>query len=301
MPGSVPYRSGYVAIVGRPNVGKSTLLNRLVGSKVSITSRKPQTTRHRIHGILTDAHAQFVFVDTPGLQAQHVNRLHRMMNRTALQSIRDVDVILLVVEALHCDARDRRVLEHLAASEGPRRPVILAVNKVDRLADKTRLLPFLENMATMHAFTAIVPVSAQKGVQLTHLIEAVRSCLPENPPLFEEDEITDRSERFVAAELIREKLFRLLGEEIPYSTGVLIDRFTVEGELRNIHASIIVDRPGQKAIIVGRGGEKLKQVAMQARQDMERSFGGKVYLQTWVKVKSGWSDDTAILRSLGHE
>ncbi len=295
------YRSGYVAIVGRPNVGKSTLLNNLVGQKVSITSKKSQTTRHRINGILTDAQSQFIFVDTPGFQTQHTNRLHSAMNRSVIQSLRDVDVIILVIEALRFDDRDKLVAKLLPVMDRPGKPVILAINKVDRLADKSQLLPFLEKMAKEYAFAAIIPLSAEKGTQLPDLIRTVRSYLPQNPPLFDEDKITDRSERFIAAELVREKLFRLLGEEIPYSTSVIIDQFTMEGELRKIHASIIVDKPNQKAIVIGKDGEKLKLIATQARKDMEQNFGGKVYLQVWVKVKSGWADDARALKSLGYE
>ncbi|KIO49192.1 GTPase Era [Nitrosospira sp. NpAV] len=295
------YHSGYVAIVGRPNVGKSTLLNTLIGQKVSITSKKSQTTRHRINGVLTDAQSQFIFVDTPGFQTQHTNRLHNAMNQAVIQSIRDVDVVILVIEALRFDERDRLVMKLLPAMDRPNKPVILAVNKVDRLSDKSKLLPFLENIAKEYAFAAIIPISAEKGIQLADLICAVRSYLPHNPPLFNEDEVTDRSERFIAAELIREKLFRLLGEEIPYSTSVIIDQFIMEGELRRIHASIIVDKPNQKAIVIGKDGEKLKLIATQARKDMEQNFGGKVYLNVWVKVKSGWADDAQALKSLGYE
>ncbi|MEO7558992.1 MAG: GTPase Era [Nitrosospira sp.] len=295
------YRSGYVAIVGRPNVGKSTLLNNLVGQKVSITSKKSQTTRHRINGILTDAQSQFIFVDTPGFQTQHTNRLNSAMNRSVIQSLRDVDVIILVIEALRFDDRDKLVAKLLPVMDRAGKPVILAINKVDRLTDKSQLLPFLEKMAKEYAFAAIIPLSAEKGTQLPDLIRTVRSYLPQNPPLFDEDKVTDRSERFIAAELVREKLFRLLGEEIPYSTSVIIDQFTMEGELRKIHASIIVDKPNQKAIVIGKDGEKLKLIATQARKDMEQNFGGKVYLQVWVKVKSGWADDARALKSLGYE
>ncbi|MGH8763607.1 MAG: GTPase Era [Nitrosospira sp.] len=293
------YRCGYVAIVGRPNVGKSTLLNCLVGQKVSITSKKSQTTRHRINGILTDAQSQFILVDTPGFQTQHINCLNSTMNRTVTQSMRDVDVVILVIEALCFDDRDRRVIKLLSV-DNKRKPVVLAINKIDRLADKSKLLPFLERMAKEFTFSAIVPVSAEHGTQLPDLISTVRSYLPQNPPVFGENEVTDRSERFIAAELIREKLFRLLGEEVPYSTSVVIDQFTTEGELRKIHASIIVDKANQKAIVIGKDGEKLKVIATQARKDMEKSFGGKVYLEAWVKVQGGWADDARILKKLGY-
>jgi GTPase len=295
------YRSGYVAIVGRPNVGKSTLLNSLIGQKVSITSKKSQTTRHRINGILTDAQSQFIFVDTPGFQTQHTNRLNSVMNRTVTQSMRDVDVVIFVIEALRFDDRDKQVVKLLPVDNERSKPVILAINKIDRLADKSKLLPFLEKMAKEFTFSAIVPVSAEQGTQLPDLISTVRSYLPQNPPVFGENEVTDRSERFIAAELIREKLFRLLGEEIPYSISVVIDQFTTEGELRKIHASIIVNKANQKAIVIGKDGEKLKVIATQARKDMEKNFGGKVYLEVWVKVQSGWADDARILKNLGYE
>lgn len=291
------YRCGYVAIVGQPNVGKSTLLNRMVGQKISITSKKPQTTRHRITGILTDAESQFVFVDTPGFQSQHTNRLNSAMNRVVTQSMRDVDVVVFVIEAMHFDNRDKLVIKLLPAN----RPVILAINKIDRVPDKSQLLPFLDKMATAFPFAEMVPVSAEQGTQLPELISTIRPHLPLNPPFFAEDDVTDRDERFMAAELVREKLFRLLGDEIPYSTSVVVDRFQVEGELRQIHLSILVDKPNQKAIVIGKGGEKLKLIASAARKDMEESFGGKVYLQVWVKVKSGWADDARTLRSLGYE
>jgi GTP-binding protein Era len=291
------YRCGYVAIVGQPNVGKSTLLNRMVGQKISITSKKPQTTRHRITGILTDAESQFVFVDTPGFQSQHTNRLNSAMNRVVTQSMRDVDVVVFVIEAMHFDNRDKLVIKLLPAN----RPVILAINKIDRVPDKSQLLPFLDKMAKAFPFAEMVPVSAEQGTQLPELISTIRPHLPLNPPFFAEDDVTDRDERFMAAELVREKLFRLLGDEIPYSTSVVVDRFQMEGELRQIHLSILVDKPNQKAIVIGKGGEKLKLIASAARKDMEESFGGKVYLQVWVKVKSGWADDARTLRSLGYE
>ncbi|MCX7185026.1 MAG: GTPase Era [Nitrosospira sp.] len=290
------YHTGYIAIIGRPNVGKSTLLNNLVGQKVSITSKKAQTTRHRINGILTDEQSQFIFVDTPGFQTRHTNRLNSLMNRTVTQSMRDVDVVIFVIEALHFDERDRLVLKLLPTD----RPVILVINKIDQLADKSRLLPFLGKMAKEFAFAAMVPVSAQDGMQLPELLSTIRPYLPENQPLFDPDEATDRSERFIAAELIREKLFRLTGEEIPYSASITIDKFTTEGELRKIHACIIVDKAGHKAIIIGKDGEKLKVIATQARKDMEKVFGGKVYLEVWVKVKTGWADNAQMLKSLGY-
>jgi len=291
------YRTGYIAIIGRPNVGKSTLLNHLVGQNVSITSKKAQTTRHRINGILTDEQSQFIFVDTPGFQTRHMNRLNSVMNRAVTQSMHDVDVVVFVIEAICFDKRDARVLKLLPIDK----PVILVINKVDRLADKSRLLPFLEKLSKEFSFASMIPISAECGTQLPELICAIRPYLPKCQPLFSKDEVTDRSERFIAAELVREKLFRLMWDEIPYSTSVAIDQFTTESGLRRIHASIIVDRANQKAMIIGKNGEELKAVATQARRDMEKLFGGKVYLKVWVKVKSGWADDLRTLKTLGYE
>ncbi len=291
------FRAGFIAIVGRPNVGKSTLLNHLVGQKLSITSDKAQTTRHRVTGILTDAGAQCVFVDTPGFQLKHQNALNRTMNRTVTRTLSEVDAVLFVVEALRFDAADRETLALLPSSV----PVLLAVNKIDRVRDKAALLPYLEKVSALFPFRAVVPVSAKQGRQLSDLLQEIRACLPVAEPIFGEDEITDRSERFLAAELIREKLFRQLGEEVPYALSVVVDQFEVAGGVRRIHASVIVDKPGQKAIVIGKQGEKLKTIATGARRDMEVLFGGKVYLEVWVKVKSGWADDERLLRSLGYE
>jgi GTP-binding protein Era len=291
------FHTGYIAIIGRPNVGKSTLLNRLVGQNVSITSKKAQTTRHRINGILTDERSQFIFVDTPGFQMQYMNRLNSVMNRTVTKSMHGVDVVVFVIEALYFDERDEQVLKLLPIEK----PVILAINKVDRISDKSRLLPFLEKLSKVFSFSSLIPVSAERGTQIQELIHAIRPYLPEGPPLFGNDEATDRSERFIAAELIREKLFRLMWDEIPYSTSVAIDQFTNENGLRKIYASIIVDRANQKAMIIGKNGEELKLVATQARRDMEKLFGSKVYLKVWVKVKSGWADDLRALKTLGYE
>jgi GTP-binding protein Era len=290
-------RSGYIAIVGRPNVGKSTLLNAFVGEKISIVSRKAQTTRHRIMGIRTDADAQYVFVDTPGFQTQHTNALNRAMNRGVTQALSDVDVVLFVVEAGRFDAKDRAVLKLLPED----RPVILVINKTDRLKDKSALLPFLAEVGNLRPFAAVVPVSATSGKQLDDLLKETRKNLPHKELLFSEDELTDKSSRFIASEYIREKLFRLLGDELPYSTTVEIEKFEEEGDLRRIFAAIVVDRAGHKGIVIGKGGETLKRIASEARQDMERLFGTKVYLEVWVKVKSGWTDDERLLRSLGYE
>ena len=297
MMSTLDFYTGYIAIVGRPNVGKSTLLNRLVGQNVSITSKKAQTTRHRINGVLTDEQSQFIFVDTPGFQMQYMNKLNSVMNRTVTRSMNGVDVVIFVIEALYFDERDEHVLKLLPVDK----PVILAINKVDRISHKSRLLPFLEKLSKVFPFSSMIPVSAERGTQTQELIEAIRPYLPEGPPLFSRDEATDRSERFLAAELIREKLFRLLWDEIPYSTSVAIDQFTNESGLRKIHASIIVDRANQKAMIIGKNGEELKLIATQARIDMEKLFGGKVYLKVWVKVKSGWADDLRALKTLGYE
>ena len=290
-------RSGYIAIVGRPNVGKSTLLNHLVGEKISIVSRKAQTTRHRITGILTRDDAQYVFVDTPGFQTRFSNALNRAMNRGVTQTLADVDVIFFVIEAGRFDARDKAVMKLLP----PDIPAILVVNKTDQLKDKGALLPFLAEVATAHGFAAVVPVSAARGRQTDDLLQEACKRLPHEGLLFPEDELTDKSERFLASEYIREKLFRLLGDELPYSAAVEIEKFEQEGSLRRIYAAVVVDRDSHKAIVIGKGGESLKRIASEARQDMERLFDGKVYLEIWVKVKSGWADDERLLKSLGYE
>lgn len=290
-------RSGYIAIVGRPNVGKSTLLNKLIGEKISIVSRKAQTTRHRITGILTQEDAQFVFVDTPGFQTKHSNALNRAMNRGVTQTLGDVDVVVFVVEAGRYDAKDKAVVRLLPKD----RPVILVVNKTDLIKDRASLLPFLAEVSVDHDYAAIVPVSAAKGRQTDDLLNEARKHLPNDGLMFPEDDLTDKSERFLASEYIREKVFRLLGDELPYATAVEIERFETEGDLRRIFAAIVVDREGHKAIVIGKGGEQLKRIATEARQDMERLFDGKVYLEIWVKVKSGWNDDERLLKSLGYE
>ena len=290
-------RSGYIAIVGRPNVGKSTLLNHLIGEKISIVSRKAQTTRHRITGILTEADAQFVFVDTPGFQTKFSNALNRAMNRGVTQTLNDVDLVLFVIEAGRYDAKDKAVVRLLPKD----RPVILVINKTDLLKNKEALLPFLAEVSADFDYTAVVPVSAAKGRQTQDLLKEARKHLPNEGLMFPEDDLTDKSERFLAAEYIREKVFRLLGDELPYATAVEIEKFEVEGNLRRIYAAIVVDRENHKAIVIGKGGESLKRIASEARQDMERLFDGKVYLEIWVKVKSGWNDDERLLKSLGYE
>jgi len=290
-------RSGQIAIVGRPNVGKSTLLNQLVGEKVSIVSQRAQTTRHRIMGILTKPDAQYVFVDTPGFQTRHGNALNRGMNRGVRQALAEVDVVLFVVEAGRFDDRDRAVRQLVPVDS----PVIIVVNKIDQLKDKTQLLPYLARLATEGDFAAIVPVSAMRGAQLDALLAETRKHLPNQEFLFAEDEITDRSERFLAAEYIREKLFRLIGDELPYGAAVEVEKFVVDGALRRISAAILVDREGHKSIIIGKGGEIVKRIASEARQDMERMFDGAVFLEVFVKVKSGWADDERMLKTLGYD
>ncbi|MDR2092492.1 MAG: GTPase Era [Azoarcus sp.] len=290
-------RAGFVAIVGKPNVGKSTLLNRLVGQKISIVSNKAQTTRHRINGILNAAGAQFVFVDTPGFQTRHRNALNRAMNRSVTQALAGVDVVFFVVEAGGFDDRDREALAVIP----PEARVVLVINKIDRLADKRRLLPFIDRLRTLREFAEIVPLSAERGQHCEALIAAAAPLLPSGAPLYGEDEVTDRSERFLAAEFLREKLFRLLGDELPYGLAVEIEKFETEGGLRRIHAAIITGKPAHKGIVIGKNGDKLKRAASEARIEMEKLFGGKVFLETWVKVRSGWADDERALKSLGFE
>ena len=291
------HRSGHVAIVGRPNVGKSTLLNRLVGMKVSITSRRPQTTRHRITGIVSEPDAQLVLVDTPGFQTVHGGALNKLLNRVVTDSLGGADVVLFVVEAGEFGADDRKVLALL-----PQRiPVVLVINKIDRAKDKSRLLPYIARVSTEYDFAAVVPVAAAKGTQVPRLRDAIKPYLPEGPALYSDDEVTDRSERFLAAELLREKLFRLLGEELPYAATVVVEKFETEGTLRRIHAAIVVDKPNHKAMVIGKGGAKLKDIATQARLDMEKLFGGKVFLEVWVRVKSGWAESLKTLKNLGYE
>jgi GTP-binding protein Era len=293
--GTAPHRCGHVAVVGRPSVGKSTLVNRLVGQKLAITSSKPQTTRHRIAGILTEPGRQFVFVDTPGFQNRHRSRLNDRMNRTVVDSLAGVDVAVLVVDGARLTQADRNVAALLPAGL----PVVVAVNKVDALADRKALLPLIAGIAELRPFAAIVPVSAEKGTQVDALKDEIAKLLPEGPAIYGEDEITDRDERFLAAEFVREKVFRLLGDEVPYSTAVGIDRFEHDGPLRRIFASIYVDKASQRAILLGAKGERIREIGRKARQDLEALFGGPVYLELWVRVKKGWADDEAALRRLG--
>jgi len=291
------HRCGYVAIVGRPNVGKSTLLNRILGQKISITSRKPQTTRHRILGIKTTPAAQAIYIDTPGLHRGVRQAINRVMNRAAAAAIADVDVVLFVTECLTWEDGDEYVLGLLGEV---RKPVILVLNKIDRIKDKERLLPCIARLRERREFAAVVPVCATRGTQTEALEDEVRRLLPESPPLFPGEQVTDRSERFLAAELVREKLTRLLGDELPYAATVEIEEFKESPELTSIGAVIWVERDAQKAIVIGRQGHMLKQIGTQAREEIERLFGVKIYLQLWVKVKEKWSNDERALRSLGY-
>jgi GTP-binding protein Era len=291
------FRCGYIAIVGRPNVGKSTLMNGLIGAKVSITSRKAQTTRHRITGIQTKGHTQFVYVDTPGFQTKHSNALNRTLNRTVTTTLTAVDVVLYVVEAGMFSDADISVLELLPKNI----PCILVINKSDHIKDKSVLMPFAAKVASRFNFAAVVPVSARQGFQLDSLEQEVSKHLPLNAPMFGEDDITDKSEKFLATEIVREKVFRFVGDEIPYTSTVILEKFEQEGNLRRIFIAILVDRDGHKAMLIGKKGERLKEISTQSRLDMEKLFGGPVYLEIWVKIKSGWADNEAGLRAYGYE
>lgn len=291
-------RCGFVAIVGRPNVGKSTLLNHLVGQKVSITSRKPQTTRHRISGIKTVGHCQAIYVDTPGLHLEQRRAMNRYLNRTAVAALRDVDLVVFVVDRLVWNDEDEAVLEQLKLGKIP---IILVVNKIDKLSDKTVLLAYLASLAKKASFAEIIPLSALRAGDVALLERAVLQRLPKESFLFPEGQLTDRSKRFLAAELIREKLTRRLGQELPYALTVEIEQFLSQEALLHIHGLIWVERESQKAIVIGRKGEVLKAVGEQARKDMERLFEAKVFLELWVKVKEGWSDDERALQRLGYQ
>lgn len=297
-------RCGLVAIVGRPNVGKSTLLNALVGQKVSITSDKAQTTRHRITGIRTvtsegegGAGAQFVFVDTPGFQTRHSAALNRNLNRTVQSVLSDVDVVLFVVEAGRFGLDDAKVLALLPAGK----PAFLIANKLDAVHRRADLAPWLKEMQVHHAFAEFVPLSARRQADVERLLDIIRPYLPEQPWFYEQDALTDRSDRFLASEIIREKLFRLTGDELPYTSTVVIDKFEEEGNLRRISASIVVERDSHKGIVIGSGGERLKRIGSEARQELEKLMDAKVFIELWVKVRSGWADDDAHLRSYGYE
>ncbi|MDX1750087.1 MAG: GTPase Era [Methylophaga sp.] len=291
------FRSGYVAIIGRPNVGKSTLINRVLGQKLCITSRRPQTTRHRILGIKTTELGQFIYVDTPGIHSDGKRAMNRYMNRAAAASVEDVDVVVFVIEGMKWTEEDERVLQKLKETS---KPVILVMNKIDKLEDKATLFPQVEKLAALFKFTDIVPLSARKGINLESLEESIYKLMPEGEMIFDEDQLTDRSSRFLAAEMVREKLFRHLGQELPYSLTVDIEQFEDDNGMYRISAVIYVERSGQKSIVIGKKGELLKQVGKDAREDMEKLFDCKVFLQLWVKVREGWSDNERMLRNLGY-
>jgi GTP-binding protein Era len=291
------FRCGYVALAGRPNVGKSTLLNRILGQKISITSRRPQTTRHRVLGIKTQEMAQLIYVDTPGIHDYSGRAMNRHMNRTASSALLDVDVVVVLVDGLKWTRDDDLVLEKLASVDCP---VILAVNKIDLLANRDELLPRLQELSGKYTFEQVIPVSATKGDNVTALERAIETLLPQAPAMFPEDQVTDRSVRFLAAELVREKLFRKLGRELPYGLTVEIESFKSEPGIAHIHALIWVERKSQKKIVIGKQGRLLKEVGIEARKDIEVLIEGKVNLKLWVKVKEGWADDERALRSLGY-
>jgi GTP-binding protein Era len=290
-------RCGLVAIVGRPNVGKSTLLNALVGQKVSITSRKAQTTRHRITGIRTVDEAQFVFVDTPGFQTRHGTALNRTLNRTVLASLSDVDAVLFVVEAGRFGPDDAKVMALLPTDK----PVVLVANKLDTVKRRADLAPWLQQMQQRRDFAEFVPMSATKEADVMRLFQILKPYLPEQDWFYEEDALTDRSDRFLASEIIREKLFRLTGDELPYTSTVVIDKFEEEGNLRRIAATIIVERDAHKGMIIGTGGERMRRIGSEARQELETLMDAKVFLELWVKVRSGWADNEEHLRAYGYE
>jgi GTP-binding protein Era len=294
---SADFRCGYIALVGRPNVGKSTLLNRILGQKISITSRRPQTTRHRALGIKTLPHAQLIYVDTPGIHDFNGRAMNRHMNRTASSALADVDVVVFLVDGLHWTADDELVLKKLSQTSCP---VILAVNKIDLLDSREALLPCLQALAEKFPFTEIIPVSARKGDNIAALESSIEALLPQAPPLFPEDQITDRSMRFLAAELIREKLFRKLGRELPYGLTVQIEEYRSQPGITHIHALIWVERNSQKNMVIGKGGRVLKEVGSEARKDIENLIDNRVNLKLWVKVKEGWADDERALQSLGY-
>lgn len=290
-------RCGYVAIVGRPNVGKSTLLNHILGQKLAITSRKPQTTRHTMLGIKTENAVQAIYVDTPGVHKDNDKALNRFMNKSATQALRDVDVVLFVVDRTRWTDEDQMVLDKVRYVKCP---VLLVVNKVDRMEEKSEMLPHLEWLTTQLPEAEVVPVSALHGRNIEHLEELIASRLPESEHFYPDDQLTNRSSRFLAAELVREKVMRQLGAEIPYQVAVEIEQFKQEGKILHIHALILVEREGQKKIIIGDGGDRMKKIGQDARMDMQKLFGSKIMLNLWVKVRRGWSDDERALSSLGY-
>lgn len=291
------HRCGTVSLVGRPNTGKSSLLNRLVGEKLSIVSARPQTTRHLVRGLLTLPQCQYIFVDAPGNPPKLKSVLHKALNRRVGEAASDADLVLFVVEALRFGPEDKAALARIPEEQ----TVIAVANKVDTVKRSADLIPFVDRLSKTRNFHAVVPVSARTGRNMPELLRVIAGALPEGPPAYPEDQLTDRDERFFAAELLREKLFETLGEELPYRCEVMIESFREEGRLRRIEATILVERDSQKAIILGKGGARLKAMATAARKDMERLFDGKVYLGTWVKVRRAWTDDARVLRQLGYE
>ena len=290
-------RCGVIAIVGRPNVGKSTLLNHLLGQKLSITSRKPQTTRNQVLGVRTDGHLQFIFVDTPGLHLGQSKAINQAMNKAASSALNGVDLILFLCDRAKWTEEDEFVMSLIAQQSSP---AALVVNKVDLIQDQSTLLPFIEGLSSRFEFDAVLPVSALRSRGLDELVKYLERHVPEGPHLFPEDQITDRSQRFLAAELVREKIIRQLGDELPYAAAVDIESFAEDDRgVLHIHALILVERDGQKKILIGESGDRLKSIGTSARKDMERAFDSKVMLKLWVKVKSGWSDDARALKTLG--
>ena len=288
-------RCGTIAIVGQPNVGKSSMLNYFIGTKLSITSRKAQTTRYQLLGIHTSPETQFIFIDTPGYQLEHLNKLNINLNKTVKQVLQDVDVILFLIEPRQMNEIDTKILQMIPKKT----PVILVINKVDRLRDKSRILELIKEFKDNNRFEEIIPTSVKKQINLKELLESAKRFLPEQDFIYENDQITDKNERFLAAEIIREKIFRLTGQEIPYAVAVEIEKFELDGKVRRIFAAIIVERDAHKPIIIGNKGIRLKEISSSARVDMEKLFDGKVWLETWVKVQKGWSDDLRALKSLG--
>jgi GTPase len=293
------YRCGSIAIIGKPNTGKSTLLNALIGQKLSITSRKAQTTRHYVMGITTKPNAQYIFVDTPGFQTNHDNALNRKLNKTVSGTILGVDLILMVIQARQFNESDEKVLALLPQDL----PVILICNKTDTitLEDKPTLLPFLNGMQSKFNFAQMIPMSGKNSKDIVRLLDTILPYLPEQQAIYSDDTLTDKSSRFLASEMIREKVFRLTGDELPYQSTVIIDKFEDNKKLKRIFATILVEKDGHKAMVIGNKGEKLKQIGTDARKDMEKLFGCKVYLELWVKVKSGWADNDTALRAYGYE
>ncbi len=295
-------RCGLIAIVGKPNVGKSTLLNALVGQKISITSRKAQTTRHRIIGIRTVNEAQFIFVDTPGFQTRHSNALNRSLNKTVLGAVSDVDLVLFVVQAGSYNSADDKVLDLLSSQV----PVVLLANKLDQVHRRAELAPWMQDMGCNYNFAELIPMSAKNSKDIERLLTLCKNYLPEQPWWYGQDELTDKSEKFLAAEIIREKLFRLTGDELPYTSTIVIDKFEEEkgrtvSRMVRIAATLVVERDGHKAMVIGEGGERLKRIGTEARQELEKLMDAKVFLELWVKVRSGWADDEARVRSFGYE